>query len=53
MGHIVLAFSKEQTVDKIRRMLDIAGFSVFAVAHSAADTIRIVNELGISINLIF
>ena len=45
MGHIVLAFSKEQTVDKIRRMLDIAGFSVFAVAHSAADTIRIVNEL--------
>lgn len=45
MGHIVLAFSKEQTVDKIRRMLDSSGFSVFAVAHSAADTIRIVNEL--------
>ncbi len=45
MGHIVLAFFKEQTADKIRRMLDISGFSVFAVAHSAADTIRIVNEL--------
>lgn len=45
MGRIILAFSKAQTADKIRRMLDISGFSVFASAHSAADTIRIVNEL--------
>ena len=45
LGHIILAFSKDATADKIRRMLEQSGFSVFAQVHSAADTLRLVNGL--------
>ncbi len=45
MGKIVLAFSREDTAEKVRRMLEGSGHDVIAVCHSLAEVIRITAEL--------
>lgn len=46
MERIILAFSKDETIVKFRRMLDGSGFEVCAVAHSAAELFRLLSDVG-------
>lgn len=45
MGKIVLAFSKDETNEKIRRMLDGSGHDVIAVCHSRAEIVRAIADI--------
>lgn len=45
MGKIVLAFSKEDTVEKFRHMLEGSGHEVVAVCHSNAEILRVISDL--------
>ncbi len=45
MERVILAFSKEETADKIRRMIEGSGYDVYAVCHSKAELTRCVSEL--------
>lgn len=45
MGKIVLAFSKDETAEKIKHMLDGSGHDVIAVCHSRAEIIRVIGDL--------
>ena len=45
MKRIVLAFSKETTAEKIKRMLDGSGFEVCLICRSAAELARSVSDL--------
>lgn len=45
MGKIVLAFSKNDTADKLRQMLNGSGHEVTAVCHSCAEVLRVAAEL--------
>lgn len=45
MERIILAFSKDETAAKFKRMLDGSGFEVYAVAHTASELLRIVSGL--------
>lgn len=45
MGKIVLAFSKDDTAEKLRRMLNSGGHDVIAVCHSHAEILRTISEL--------
>ena len=42
--HIILAFSKDETAVKFKRMLDGSGFEVRNVAHSAAELLRMLSQ---------
>ncbi len=45
MGQLILSFTKVEVADKIRHMLEISGYRVYKVCHTAAESIRIANEL--------
>lgn len=45
MERVVLAFSRDETADKIRIMLDGSGYSVCSVCHSKAELMRSVSEI--------
>jgi response regulator NasT len=45
MEQIVLAFSKDDTAEKIRRMLDGSGYGIAAVCHSFAEIMRIISDM--------
>lgn len=45
MKRIVLAFSKDETADKIRMMLDGSGYEVYTVCHSKAELLRYIAGL--------
>lgn len=45
MGEIVLAFSRDDTADKIRRMLDGSEYRVAAVCHSHAEILRAIADM--------
>lgn len=45
MGKIVLAFSRDETAEKIRHMLDGSGHDVIAVCHSQAEILRVIADL--------
>lgn len=44
MERIILAFSKDETTVKFKRMIDGSGFEVYAAAHTAAELLRILSE---------
>lgn len=45
MGKIVLAFSKDDTADKLRQILNGSGHEITAVCHSCAEVLRVASEL--------
>ncbi|MCI8404920.1 MAG: ANTAR domain-containing protein [Clostridia bacterium] len=45
MERVVLAFAKDETADKIKKMLDGSGFEVYMICHSRAELLRSVAEL--------
>ncbi len=45
MERVILAFSKNETADKIRRMLDGSGYDIYAVCHSKAELLRSVTDI--------
>lgn len=45
MGKIVLAFSKEDTAEKFRHMLEGSEHEVVAVCHSNAEILRVISDL--------
>ena len=45
MERVVLAFSKDETADKIRRMLDGSGYEVYMVCHSKAELLRSIVDI--------
>lgn len=45
MERVVLAFSKDETAEKIRRMLDGSGYEVYAVCRSKAELLRSVADI--------
>jgi AmiR/NasT family two-component response regulator len=45
MERIILAFTKNEIAQKVRRMLDGSGFEIFQVCHSKAELMRSVVEL--------
>ena len=45
MERVVLAFSKDETADKLRRMLDGSGYEVYMVCHSKAELLRSIAEI--------
>ena len=42
---IILAFSKDETAVRFKRMLDGSGFEVRGVAHSAAELLRMISHM--------
>ena len=42
---IILAFSKDETAVRFKRMLDGSGFEVRGVAHSAAELLRMLSHI--------
>lgn len=44
MERVVLAFSKDETAEKIKRMLDGSGYEVSTVCHSKAELMRCIAE---------
>ncbi len=44
MERIILAFSKDETISKFRRMLDGSGFEILGSAHSAAELLRLLSD---------
>ena len=46
MDRVVLAFSKDETADKIKMMLDGSGYDVYTVCHSKAELLRTVSVMG-------
>ena len=45
MDRVVLAFSKDETADKIKMMLDGSGYDVYTVCHSKAELLRTVSDM--------
>lgn len=45
MERVVLAFSKDETAEKIRRMLDGSGYEVSALCHSKAELLRSITDM--------
>ena len=45
MERVVLAFSKDETADKIRMMLDGSGYEVYMVCHSKAELLRSIADI--------
>lgn len=45
MDRVVLAFSKDETADKIKMMLDGSGYDVYMVCHSKAELLRTVADM--------
>ena len=45
MERVILAFSKTETADKIRRMLDGSAYEVYAVCHSKAELLRSITDI--------
>ena len=45
MDRVVLAFSKDETADKIKMMLDGSGYDVYTVCHSKAELLRTVADM--------
>ena len=45
MENVVLAFSRDDTADKIRRMLEGSEYDVIAVCHSHAEILRLISDL--------
>lgn len=45
MEQIILAFSKPETAQKFKKMLDGSGFQVRAVAHTAAELFRYLSDI--------
>ena len=46
MDRVVLAFSKDETANKIKMMLDGSGYDVYTVCHSKAELLRTVADMG-------
>ena len=51
MDRVVLAFSKDETADKIKMMLDGSGYDVYTVCHSKAELLRTVSDMDEVIRL--
>ena len=45
MDRVVLAFSKDETANKIKMMLDGSGYDVYTVCHSKAELLRTVADM--------
>ena len=45
MEQIVLAFSKDETAARFKRMLDGSGFEVRAVVHTASELLRMLSDI--------
>ncbi len=45
MERVVLAFSKDETADKIKMMLDGSGYEVYMVCHSKAELLRSIVDI--------
>ena len=45
MDRVVLAFSKDETADKIKMMLAGSGYDVYTVCHSKAELLRTVSDM--------
>ena len=49
MDRVVLAFSKDETANKIKMMLDGSGYDVYTVCHSKAELLRTVADMDLSL----
>lgn len=45
MDRVVIAFSKDETADKLKRMLDGTEYEVYAVCHSHSELIRCISDV--------